>query len=117
MIWLVLLLGAIGSGWLLGRGDLEANLLAAREAAGADLAGLLLGLTLGRMGRDRVRLRRTYASPTLAHVAKSVFFLSLGLSATFVLSPVAWNLSWHHAGVAGAAAGLCLWLGNLPFRM
>lgn len=117
MIWLALVLAAVGSGWIFGHGDLGSNLLAARESLAADLVGLLLGAAVGRMERDRLRLRRTYASPSLAHLAKLLAFLSLGVVATYLFSPVDWDPAWLHAGVAATAVGICVWMGNLPLRL
>lgn len=68
MIWIVIFAAAVGAGWLTGHGDAAANARAAAEAAPADLLGALLGLTAGLYGRDRARLGRAYASPTLAYL-------------------------------------------------
>ena len=117
MIWLAMVLLSVGTGWLFGHGDAAANLRAASQAAPVDVAGTLLGVTLGLLNRDRVRLRRTYASPTLAYLGKFGAFASLAAAATFVLSPVAWGPVWLHACAAGAAMGTRSWLGNLPSRL
>jgi hypothetical protein len=117
MIWLAAALASVGAGWLLGHGDAAANARIAADSAPADLLGSMLGVTLGLYGRDRIRLRRTYASPALAYVGKLILFASLSGVATFVLSPVAWDFSLVHGFTAAAAAGLFVWLGNLPVRL
>jgi len=117
MIWLALVSAAVGAGWLLGHGDVVANARAA--VAGAPLDGLiaLQGVTLGLCGRDRVRLRRAYASPTLSYLGKFLGFACISGVSAFVLSPVAWPPSSIHLLAAGAALGLAVWLANLPVKL
>jgi hypothetical protein len=79
--------------------------------------GVLLGLTLGLYNRDRIRLRRTYASPALAYLGKLILFASLSGAATFALSPVEWKTGHLHLLAASAAVGLFIWLGNLPAKL
>lgn len=117
MIWIALTGVSIALGWVFGRGDAEANLAAARLTAPLWGLVLLLGLTAGAYGRDRVRLRRTYASPTRGWLAKVLFFAGLLCGLTFVGSPVDWRpevLPWL-AGLA--ASGLAFWMGNLPEKL
>jgi hypothetical protein len=117
MIWLVAVLGAVGAGWLLGRGDASLNMNAAAASAPVHLLTASLGVTFGLYGRDCIRLRRTYASPTLAYTGKLLFFASLAPAAAVILSPVAWPVSSLHFSSAGCALGTALWLGNLPTRL
>lgn len=117
MIWLVGVLGSVAAGWLLGRGDAAANARAAAESAAADLLLVLLGATLGLCARDRIRRRRTHASPTAAHLGKLVLFAGLSGAATFLLAPVAWPVAGLHASAAVMAAGFRAWLGNLPVKL
>lgn len=117
MIWLVLVLGSVGAGWLFGRGDLDINLRAAAASAPVHVLTATLGLGFGLYGRDRVRLRRTYASPTLAYLGKLLFFVSISTAALLILSPVAWPLLSLHLPAGGCALGAALWLGNLPTRL
>ena len=117
MIWLVLVLGSVGLGWLLGEGNASANLRAAAERVPEHLMMALLGVTTGLYRRDRVRLRRTYASPTLAYLGKGILFGAVAAEAAAVFTPLAWPGLWHGLFPAAAAAGLSLWLGNLPWRL
>lgn len=117
MIWLVAGAVSLAAGWLLGRGDAAENLRAARATALADLAGASLGLTLGLLLRERVRLRLTHASPTLAYLGKRLFAASAVAAATFAFAPVAWPPSVLHALAAAGAAGLALWSSNLPVKL
>ena len=117
MIWLVLVLGSVGVGWLFGRGDIHLNMSAAAASAPTHLLTATLGIGFGLYGRDRLRLRRTYASPTLAYLAKALFFASLSSGAVLTLSPVALPISLLHVSASGCALGAALWLGNLPTRL
>jgi len=117
MIWLVGIILSVSAGWLFGHGDVAAHPVLARASAPADGLTLLLGVTLGFYGRDRVRLRRTYASPSVSYAAKALFFASLAAAATWVCSPVGWPPSCLHVFAAAGAAGAALWLGNLPPRL
>ncbi len=105
MIWMVVLAAALGAGWLAGHGDAAANFRAAAERAPADLLGLMMGVTVGLCGRDRIRLRRAYASPTLAWLGKRLMLGSVAAGAVFTLSPVAWPAGCLDAFAAAAAAG------------
>ncbi len=117
MIWCLILPAAVGAGWLLGEGDAAANFRAALEAAPA--SGLLatLGWTLGLYGRDRTRLRRSYASPTLAWLGKRLLLASLSAASTFAFAPVAWPAECWPLIAGAAAAGAAVWVGNLPIRL
>ncbi|HZE97671.1 MAG TPA: hypothetical protein VE981_11640 [Planctomycetota bacterium] len=117
MIWLLLILCSVAAGWLLGRGDAAANAAVAASIAPETLLIGLMGVTVGLFSRDRIRLRRTYASPTLAYLGKGILFASLSAAATFLLSPVSWSPSCLFLVSAGAAAGTGTWLGNLPSRL
>jgi hypothetical protein len=117
VIWLVAAGASVAAGWLLGRGDAAENLLAARASAPADLLGASLGVSLGLLLRERVRLRRTHASPSLAFLGKRLFHASAVAAAAFAFSPVAWPPSALHALAAAAAAGLALWCANLPLKL
>jgi hypothetical protein len=117
MIWIALVLASVSSGWLLGRGDAAANARTAAEAAPAALLLAVQGVTLGLCARDRVRLRKTYASPTLSHLGKLAAGSGLSAAATFVLSPVAWPAEALLAGSAAVALGTCVWIGNLPSKL
>ncbi len=117
MIWIALAGVSIAAGWVFGRGDAEANLAAARLSAPLWSLVLLLGLTAGGYGRDRVRLRRTYASPTRGWLSKVLLFAGLLSGLTFVGAPVDWSpevLPWL---AALAASGLAGWMGNLPEKL
>lgn len=117
MIWLVVVLGSVGVGWMLGRGDAAANARQAGEAAPEAILTVTLGAAIGLYGRDRIRLRRTYASPTLAYSGKAFFFAALSPAAAWMFAPLDWP-SWSlHLCSAGCAAGAALWLGNLPTRL
>jgi len=117
VIWIVLLAASVASGWLLGQGDAPANWRGFSERAPVDALGALLGVTLGLYGRDRIRLRRTYASPTVAYLGKRLMVAALAAAATFALSPVAWPADSLHAFAAGVAAGAAAWVGNLPPKL
>ena len=117
MIWIALVLVSVGLGWLLGTGDAAGNLQASMADAPRSLLTALLGLPLGLYGRDRVRSGRTYASPTLAYLGKALLFMSLAAVAAGSLSPLD-GPAFHPRYVAvGVAAGMALWLGNLPPRL
>jgi len=117
MIWICLVLGSVGLGWLLGSGDAAANLRAAAGDAPGALLTALLGVTLGLCGRDRVRVGRTYASPTLAYLGKALLFVSLAAVAAWTLSPVDAPAFRPRTFAVGVAAGTALWMGNLPSRL
>jgi len=117
MIWIAVILGSVGAGWLLGRGDAAANLQAASASAAEPLLLVLLGVAVGMYGRDRNRLRKSYPSPSLAYCGKFFLVAFLSPAATFVLSPVDLPVTWLPAFAAGCAGGVALWLGNLPRRL
>lgn len=117
MIWLALALASIGAGWLFGNGNWATNLGIMSDNWGPDLTTALLGVPAGFMLRDRVRLRRSYASPTRAHLAKLVVFASTAAAAAFSLSPVAWDAQCLRVFALFAASGAAFWLGNLPVRL
>ena len=117
MIWIAAILGAIGAGWLFGHGDAAENGRWAAAAAPQLLLTALLGVTAGLYGRDRVRLRRAYASPSLAYTGKLFFFLSLSPALAWAFSPLDWAPSCLPLFAAGAAAGVGTWLSNLPPRL
>jgi hypothetical protein len=117
MIWIVLVLASVVAGWLLGRGDAAANVQAAAETAPQPLLLCLLGAFLGLYGRDRIRLRRAFPSPSFAYAGKFLFVASLAPAVTFVLAPVDWPVSWLPGFAAGCAGGAALWVGNLPLRL
>jgi len=117
MKWVLLAAASVASGWLLGEGDAAANWRAAEARGPAGLLGLVLGVAVGLYGRDRVRLRRTYASPSLAWLGKRLLVAALSAAATFALSPVGWPPESLHAFSAAAAAGAAAWVGNLPPRL
>jgi hypothetical protein len=117
VIWLVAGVASVATGWLLGRGDAAANWSAASAGALADALLTGLGVTLGLYGRDRIRLRRTYASPAAAYLGKRFTFAALAAAATFTLSPVDWPPESMHAFAAAAAAGATAWVGNLPPKL
>lgn len=114
MIWLVTAAAAVSAGWLFGRGDAAENL---RAFAPAHPLGASLGLSLGVLLRERVRFRRTHASPSLSFIGKRVFLAAAIAAATFALSPVAWPPPVLHALAAAGAAGLALWSANLPLKL
>jgi len=117
MIWLILVLGSVCAGRLLGQGDAAANLHVASSLAPELLLTLLLGATVGLYGRDRIRLRKSYASPTLAYGGKFCLVGFLAPGATFVLAPVDWPVSWLQGFAAGCAIGAAIWVGSLPPRL
>lgn len=117
MIWTVTFAAAVGAGWILGRGDVSENLRAASAQAPVDLLAALLGVMVGFYGRERIRLRRTYASPALAYLGKRVLLGSLIAAAVYVLAPVAWGPSCLHVFASAAALGVAVWLGNLPSKL
>ena len=117
MIWLIIVLGSVVTGRLLGQGDAAANLRAASSLAPQLLLLGLLGVTLGLYGRDRIRFRKSYASPSLAYSGKLCFVAFLSAAATFVLAPVDWPVWWLHGFATGCAAGAASWIGNLPPRL
>ena len=117
MIWVVALLGSVGAGWLLGHGNAEANGRYAAETAPQNLLTVMLGITIGLYGRDRVRLRRTYCSPTLSYCGKVILFSSLSCGAAWALSPLDWPPCSLQGSVAASAVGVSTWLGNLPPRL
>lgn len=117
MIWLVFFASAVGAGWLLGQGDAAENARAASSAAPGALLVAMLGVTVGLCARDRVRLRRAYASPTLAWLGKRLLLASSAAASVYVLSPVAWTAECLVPFAASAALGGAVWLGNLPPRL
>ena len=117
MIWMVLILGSLGLGWLFGHGDVGANLTAATRSLPEHLLGALLGITTGLYRRQRIRLRRTHASPTLAYLGKLFLFAALSMAAPAVLAPVNWPAPVLGICIAAAAVGSSVWLGNLPWRL
>jgi hypothetical protein len=117
MIWLVVVLGSVGAGWLLGRGDADSNLRSASESAPETVLTVLLGVAIGLYGRDRIRLRRTYASPSIAYLAKALFFASLSPAAAWMFAPINWPAWSLQLCAIGCASGAALWLGNLPARL
>jgi hypothetical protein len=117
MIWAVLVLSSVAAGWLSGRGDAAENWREAEAGAPAALLLASFGGTLGLFGRDRLRRRISYASPTRSYAGKAVAATALSAAATFVLSPVAWPPGCLLVSAAVFAAGLALWLANLPRRL
>jgi hypothetical protein len=117
VIWIVVVLGSVGTGWLLGHGDVVANGRYAAETAPQNLLTVLLGVTIGLYGRDRVRCRHAYASPSMAYVGKALLFASLSLGCAWSFSPLNWPASCLQAGAAACAAGASIWVGNLPPRL
>ena len=117
MIWFAIAGASVAAGWLLGGGDAAVNLQAARASAAADFVGASLGLSLGLLLRERIRLRRTHASPTLSYLGKRLFLATAVAAATFAASPVAWPSSCLHVLAAAGAAGLALWSSNLPVKL
>jgi hypothetical protein len=117
MIWVALVLASVGAGWLFGHGDAAANARSAAASAPQDLLTATLGVTTGLYARERVRMRRTYASPTLAYAAKCLFFASLASAAAWTLSPLDWPPTSLHLFASTGAVGGCVWLGNLPTRL
>ena len=116
MIWIALVGAAVASGWLLGHGDPAAL---AWTGPDAPKAGLLasLALTLGFYGRERLRLRRTYASPTTAYLGKLAAMVSLAVAATSLFAPVDWPVQALYAAAAGLAGGGASWIANLPRKL
>ncbi len=117
MIWLAIVLASVGAGWLLGRGDAACNAQRAVASAPQDLLTAMLGLTVGLYGRDRIRLRQSYASPSLSYTGKVLLFLSLSPALAWTLSPLEWPALWLHFFAGGVAAGAALWMGNLPPKL
>jgi len=117
MIWLAIVLASVGAGWIFGHGDAAFNAACAAESAPQDLLTGVLGVTIGLYGRDRVRLRRTYASPSLCYAGKVLLFVSLSPATAWTLSPLAWPPACLHLFSAGVALGVSIWLGNLPPRL
>jgi hypothetical protein len=117
MIWAALVLASVAAGWGLGRGDAESNLRAAERGAPVLLLIASLGVTLGLFGRDRLRRRTTYASPTRGMAAKGLAALSAAAVAAFAFSPVDWPPESLRAFAALFAAGFAGWLANLPRRL
>lgn len=117
MIWIALVLGSLGAGWLLGTGDAGRNLRSAGAGLPEHLLTALLGFTGGLYARERIRLHRTHASPTLAYVGKLILFGAAAASAAAVFTPVSWPSSALSLFAVAGAAGLFIWLGNLPSRL
>jgi hypothetical protein len=117
MIWIVFFAASIAAGWLLGQGDAAANARAAADHLSQDGTGAMLGATLGLYARDRIRLRRAYASPAAAWLGKRLLGTALAAAATYAFSPVAWPAASTHAFAAAAAVGAAVWIGNLPPRL
>jgi hypothetical protein len=117
VIWIALTGASVAAGWLLGRGDAAANLQAVREGAPVWSLVLLLGLVAGGYGRDRIRLRRSYASPTRGWLGKMLCGAGLLPGIVFAASPVDWSAGALPGLAALAAAGLAVWLGNLPEKL
>lgn len=117
MIWLVASAAAVAAGWLFGRGDAVENFRAARAGAAVELLGASLGLSLGLLLRERIRLRRGHASPSAAYLGKRLFLAAAVAASAFALSPVAWPAAALHALAAAGAAGLALWSANLPLKL
>jgi hypothetical protein len=117
MIWMVIVLGSVGFGWLLGHGDAPANLRRAADSLPQNLLGALLGITVGLYRRERIRLRRTYASPTMAYLGKGLLFAAVSAAATAVFAPVAWPPLVLALCAGLIAVGVSVWLGNLPSRL
>lgn len=117
MIWLVIAAASVAGGWLLGDGDAASNLRAARSVAAADLLGASLGISVGLLLRERVRLRKTHASPSLSYLGKRLFLAAAVAAVTFAASPVAWPPTCLHGLAAAGAAGLALWSANLPVKL
>ncbi|MBV8880233.1 MAG: hypothetical protein JO332_09735, partial [Planctomycetaceae bacterium] len=105
MIWIVLIAGSVGLGWLLGRGDAADNLRTGAASLAQNGLLVLLGVTVGLYGRERVRLRRTYASPTRAYLGKGLLFSALAAAAVHLLAPVAWPTFCLPLSALGAALG------------
>jgi hypothetical protein len=117
MIWIALILGSVSLGWLLGEGVLYENFRLAANGLPCYLSGLFLGFTIGLYCRERIRRRRTYASPTMAYIGKGLLFSAIAVAATATASPVAWPPIFLPIAAAVAAAGSSLWIGNLPSRL
>lgn len=116
MIWLVLVGATVAAGWLLGHGSVDGLAWAGPDAPKAGLLASL-SLTLGLYGRERLRLRLSYASPTRAYLGKLTAMGSLAVAATFLFAPVAWPVEALHGAASGIAAGGALWLSNLPRKL
>jgi hypothetical protein len=117
VIWIVIAAAMTALGWLLGTGTASANWDRARDRAAELALLLLLGACGGWLGRDRVRLRWSYASPSRAWGGKTLFFLSGAAALTASASPVSWPETALPGCAALAACGLAVWLGNLPQRL
>lgn len=116
MIWLVLVGAAVGAGWLMGYGNPEKLAWTGPDAPKAVLLASL-AVTLGLLGRERLRLRLSYASPTRAYIGKLAAMASLAGAATFLFAPVAWPPDVLYGSAAGVAAGGTLWISNLPRKL
>ncbi len=117
MIWLVIAAASVAGGWLLGEGDVASNLRDARASAAADFLGASLGISVGLLLRERVRLRKTHASPSLSYLGKRLFLAAAVAAVTFAVSPVAWPPCCLHGLAAAGAAGLAVWSANLPVKL
>jgi hypothetical protein len=117
MIWVVAVLVSVSAGWLLGRGDAAANLEEAERMAPPAALLASFGGTLGLFGRDRLRRRVDYASPTRSYAGKIAAGAAVSAAAAQVLSPVAWPPDCLLAFAGLFAAGSALWLSNLPRRL
>jgi len=117
MIWVVVVLGSVGTGWLLGLVDVVANARYATESAPQHLLTVMLGITIGLYERDRVRLRQAYSSPSMAWIGKVLLFASLSLGCACSFSPLDWPTTCLQASVAVGSVGIPSWVGNLPPRL
>jgi len=117
VIWMVAVLGSVGMGWLLGHGDAVANGRYAAETAPQNLLAVMLGITIGLYGRDRVRLRQAYSSPSMSYLGKALLFASLSLGCAWSFSPLDWPPCCLQGSAAACAAGASCWVGNLPPRL
>lgn len=116
MIWLVLAGVSVSAGWLLGRGDPAALAWTGPDVPKAALLASLC-VTLGLFGRDRLRLRLSYASPTRAYLGKLAAMASLATAATCLFAPVDWPVDVLFGSAAGVAAGGGGWISNLPRKL
>lgn len=117
MIWTAGVLSAMAAGWLLGHGDAAANLRRGGELAPQLVLIAGLGVGFGFYGRSRVQRRRAYASPTRAYAGKAAFFAALAAAAAAIGSPLDWPPSALPGCAASGAAGLAIWIANLPPRL